>query len=375
MDPHSAYRPDRDFIVTEVTARVIAAAMKVLRIETVSSVPLAFPIPANFDKEDNLTKLKFLHHLSSKVVDEIAIDQSTFATLMERATAVQVKELSESKQLNEDNRFPCRYPECPKSYKYNGKARRKHEASHDPPVVVHEEPGCDYANDRESAQDKEDSDDVYNYNCALVSEGLLFMNFLDAIAEGDGERILRQYRYLMLLFKSDAPHSNKYALECLYQLLLVKGVLSKRDSHRFIWNRSVNNKGGLGMNIPLDLAVEHSNNFLKQAINHLGVNLTENAVTRISKAEAPTRGVMDNIDRDLKRIRRSGKHKKKSSVTDMDVLVRKLTEEDVFRRMPGRSYKHFKNFERSPISWLNMSKIYAWINKHKDNMSIGTRGR
>ena len=58
-------------------------------------------------------------------------------------------------------------------------------ASHDPPVVVHEEPECKYANDGESAQDKEDSDDVYNYNCALVS-GLLFMNFLDAIAEGDG---------------------------------------------------------------------------------------------------------------------------------------------------------------------------------------------
>ena len=179
----------------------------------------------------------------------------------------------------------------------------------------------------------------------------------------------------MLLFKSDAPHSNKYALESLYQLLIVKGVLSKRDSHRFIWNRLVNNKGGLGMNIPLDLAVEHSNNFLKQAINHLGVNLTENAVTRISKAEAPMRGVMYNIDRDLKRIRRSAKHKKKSSVTNMDVLVRKLTDEDVFKRMPCRSYKHFKNFERSPIFWLNMSKIYTWINKHKDNMSIGTRTR
>ena len=125
VDPHSAYRPDRDFIITEVTARVIVAAMKVLGIETVSSVPLAFPIPAKFDKEDSLTKLKFLHHVSAKVVDEIVIDQSTFATLMERATAVQDKELSDNKQLNEDNRFPCRYPECPKSYKYNGKARRK----------------------------------------------------------------------------------------------------------------------------------------------------------------------------------------------------------------------------------------------------------
>ena len=63
-------------------------------------------------------------------------------------------------------------------------------------------------------------------------------------------------------------------------------MLSNRDSHRFTWDRLANNKGGLGMNIPLDLAVEHSNNLLKQGINHLGVNLTENAVARISKARS-----------------------------------------------------------------------------------------
>ena len=68
------------------------------------------------------------------------------------------------------------------------------------------------------------------------------------------------------------------------------------------------------------------------------------------KQEVPMRSLVDNIDRDLKRIRISGKHKKKSSVTDMDVLVRKLTDEDVFKKMPGKSYKQFKNLERSPIS-------------------------
>ena len=88
---------------------------------------------------------------------------------MERATAVQDKEISNSQQLNEDNRFPFCYPECPKSYKYNESARRKHEASHDPPGFVPEERG------EEAAKDKENFDDVYNYNFALVSEGLLFI--------------------------------------------------------------------------------------------------------------------------------------------------------------------------------------------------------
>ena len=91
--------------------------------------------------------------------------------------------------------------------------------------------------------------------------------------------------------------------------------------------------------------MENSNNLLKQVIDHLGVNLSENAVIRISKAEALMRSVMDNIDRDVNRMARSGKQKKKSSDTDMDVLVRKLREEDVFTRRTGRSYMHFKTLK------------------------------
>lgn len=67
----------------------------------------------------------------------------------------------------------------------------------------------------------------------------------------------------MLLCKSDDPHSTKYALESLYQLLLVNGALIEREAEVFTWNRSVNNHGGTGMNIPLDLEVEPSNNHIK----------------------------------------------------------------------------------------------------------------
>ena len=73
---------------------------------------------------------------------------------------------------------------------------------------------------------------------------------------GGGGRIIRQYKYLMLLCKSDDPHSTKYALESLYQLLLVHAALSEREAGVFTWHRSVNNHGGSGMNIPFDLEVE-----------------------------------------------------------------------------------------------------------------------
>ena len=105
---------------------------------------------------------------------------------------------------------------------------------------------------------------MLNYNTALLAEGLFFLNFLDAVAEGDGERIIRQCKYLMPLCKADDSHTTKYALESLYQPPLVNGALSKCEGHVFTWNRTVNNRGGLGSNIPFDLELEHSNNYIKQ---------------------------------------------------------------------------------------------------------------
>lgn len=39
-----------------------------------------------------------------------------------------------------DGRFPCRFPGCSSSYKYDGVNRRRHEMSHDPPPTIPEIP-------------------------------------------------------------------------------------------------------------------------------------------------------------------------------------------------------------------------------------------
>ena len=74
---------------------------------------------------------------------------------------------------------------------------------------------------------------------------------------------------------ADGQHSTKYALESLYQFFFTFTLLSPRDAEQFVWNRIVNNVGGKGKNIALDLAEEHSNNYLKQAIKKLGPNFNE----------------------------------------------------------------------------------------------------
>lgn len=121
------------------------------------------------------------------------------------------------------------------------KPRKKHELSHDPPlnVVNSETTSAMGINSPTSTSASTDIDDVFNYNTALLAEGLFFLNFLDSVCEGDVERTLRQYKYLMLLCRADGAHSPKYALECLYQLLLVNGCLSESEAEVFTWNKTV----------------------------------------------------------------------------------------------------------------------------------------
>lgn len=376
-DPHSAYRANRDFFLVLLKARVIAASMKVLHFKNSvdkSSNPL---IPNDLDLLGKSDKLKLLLDLSAKVVDQYIFDQNFANQMVDGIVLEHEKENAlNQQQLTTDGRFPCRFEGCPRSFRYNGKSRRNHELSHDPPVEMPDESFTLSPTKPDATKPATKDDDFHNYNTALLADGFLFQNFLDAISEGDGERIMRQYKYIMLYCREDGCHSSKYALECLYQFFLTKALLSKRDSERFKWNRSVNNFCKPGTNIPLDLDVEHSNNFLKQAIKNLGPNVSEKAVTRICNAESSTRTIMDSIDGSINRVCSSSSHGGGSVAKDVDKLVERLNEADVFTfHEAGRSYTQFCNFRRNRLEHLNLSEMFKWINKHKKNVSRGIKAR
>ena len=219
--------------------------------------------------------------------------------------------------------------------------------------------------------DKHNGDDVYNYNCALTTDAMLFFNFLDAIKEGDGTRVM--LKYFLLYCRADESRSTKYALEILYQFFLVRALVSKRDKERFIRNRFVNNHGVKGGNIPLDEDMEHSNNFVKQGIRNLGPNLTESAISRVCKAENATRTILDKLDGSLNRQSHSGKHPEGSPDKDREELVNRAVDLDVFTETDGRHYQTFNDSKRDRLEDLDLSSLYKWINKHKRNIHLGSR--
>lgn len=352
--------------------------MKVLGFTDKTSAPAHYPLPKDMMKMRKAQKLECLHEISEKVVDSFIFQSGAeVQNLVDEVLTEEEKDILQQQELTAEGRFPCRFPGCNKSFKYNGKTRRNHELSHDPPVQVDDStslntssPGC-----KTPLKETKAGDDVYNYNCALMTDCFLFFNFLDAIKEGDGARIMRQYKYIMLYCKADGSHSTKYALECLYQFFLVHALLSQRDSERFVWNRSVNNSGKKGANIPFDEDTEHDNNAVKQGIRNLGPNVTEKAVQRLSYARSPTASILGNLDDSIKRMLPSGKHSHGSLEGDLNELIKRAVELKIFTEVEGRSYKTFSGFKKDRLANLDASSLHQWIKKHKKNILWGIRAR
>jgi len=223
-DVSSSYRPNRDFFWVVFQSRVIGAAMSVVGFENESSIPSKYTLPENLSTLSKASKLKVLHELSAKVVDNFVFKSNMVEQVSSIISEQEKRNVLDRQGLTPDGQFPCRFPGCTSSFKQNGKARGNHELSHNPPVQV-EDVSLMVSPTKPSSPSRPDEmkskDDAFDYNCALLTDGYLFFNFLDAIKEGDGDRIIRQHKYFMLYCKADGTHSTKYALECLYQLFLV----------------------------------------------------------------------------------------------------------------------------------------------------------
>ncbi|KAL9976553.1 hypothetical protein ACROYT_G013872 [Oculina patagonica] len=174
------------------------------------------------------------------------------------------------------------------------------------------------------------------------------MNFTDAVAEGDGDRIMHCWKFLLLYFYSDTG-TTKYALEALYLQLQQRAILSLRQAYQQRWNRSVNNHGGNGNNVSLDLEVEQDNNSIKEGLRKLGPNLTHEAVTRVVRMLPVAEATVNNASKECNLMTRSGKHFVKTTRNDLLKILNLLVQADAFQETPDRQYKHFNKFSRSPL--------------------------
>lgn len=209
--------------------------------------------------------------------------------------------------------------------------------------------------------DELDMDHVQLYASDVITMGLLYMEFSDAIREGDGPRIIRCYRYMLPLLRYSGR--TNYSNDVLLMLYNFECTLSPRQAEQLQWCRTVNTVGLPGHNIPCDLYVEHLNRLCKDMIKGMGANKTQKSVERIGRSVGHIQKVLSQFDVSNNVSVGSGTHSvAELAKKDTAAVIKQLMESKVFQFKANRYHKSFKESIHMPITMeINKTDFQKWM--------------
>ena len=343
----------RRFFFLEVESRIVAACLSELGIDEFDDTPSVLKVSDDNTWSDQQKK-EFVRDLAVKICDTYLLDHRKHEKFISACQQADVRASKQRTDMTAEGRSKCRYPGCKSTFASSGQCRRNHEAKCIPPVNVSEDnPTVDLFFEDDPLQ----QDDMYNYQKSLTEIGMLIMNIQDAISEGDGGRVVRCWKFLLLYLKHDNG-SQKYSLEVLYLMFQINAILSPRSAHPLIWNRFTKLRPGHAGHIPLDLNLEFYNKTVKQAIKKLGSNASKKSINRICHSIDVTKTLMSNFDNEVRMYKTSGKHVRKSTLKDMKAVVAELLDQNALSIVPGRSYSYYSGTKSSILAGFDLQKMY-----------------
>ena len=209
----------------------------------------------------------------------------------------------------------------------------------------------------------DDEDMVYVHSIQLLSMGLMYIHFRDAIKEGDGEHVLRSWKYMLPIFVATGrKNCAKEALLFIAHQELVPGRLSQQMQ----WSRFVNTRGGTGHNIPADLHNEHLNKVCKNSVKALGSNKTKKGITRTGKALGTITPILKMFDNINNVPMSSGNHSSASTNKDRDTIISDLLKYELFQPHTGRGLQGILK-PKSLLKFGSQKKLIEWIEVNTKN--------
>ena len=234
----------------------------------------------------------------------------------------------------------------------------RHESRQHPDVEIDQQP------EEPTTKETSGTDFVFNYHNNRLQIGLLLMDIVDAIKEGDGCHLVNCYKFVLLF--AYKFRNTKYAYALLLFFVQTCAVLSQDESFCLIVNRFINSKGKLGGNIPLDLFMEHLLLLLKRLGKLMGANVTDASLQRAAQSVVPLNKVMDSIYHDCSKVRRSGHHGNKDPEEAVNIIVNDLLKGKVFEKSPGRKgYQSFPNFKSNLLD-IDYRDFFQWAKDRFD---------
>ena len=206
-------------------------------------------------------------------------------------------------------------------------------------------------------------DTCYNYARVSCHFSSLVMEFRDAWAEGDGERVLHCWRLFLPHFQV-AGHT-KYSLAAFTVQLQTEATLSPNAAHQVLWHRFVNSKGGMGKNIPCDLYNKHVNRLVKYIIQNMGPNLTEASLQRAARSVSTLHVICQTFDKQSGVAHGTVAHSTRPDRVDVLKVVGTVMQHQLLTPVPGRKHTSFPTLHLDPLHKWDMKKARTWTEKKK----------
>jgi L1 cell adhesion molecule like protein len=219
---------------------------------------------------------------------------------------------------------------------------------------------------KQQEKEKAEHDGVNAYACEVLTLGLFLMEFADGVKEGDGNRIIRCWKYFLLLFKANGRKN--YATEALNLLIQLNFTLSPRMAAQLKWNRTVNVHNRPGKNISSDLHMEHLNRTAKTALAGIGSNVADESIVRIGRAIKILCDTMHCFDRQHGITEVSGAHSQCSNKKDVMRVIKQLEDSRVYATIHGRSHSNFAKFEMNSMKKIPKSTLDKWMEEKTSNI-------
>ena len=207
-------------------------------------------------------------------------------------------------------------------------------------------------------------DGVYIYGTEVLTLGLLWLGFNDAIKEGDGNKVFVYWKFLLLVFKRGGCRN--YPIEVV-NLLYQAHTLPPRLSAQLKWGRFINTHGRPGCNIPADLHMEHLNRKLKGILRNLGPNNSSNTIQRAAKTVGVVSKVCLQFEKEVNTSKDSDNHQRKPDKNDFNLILETLQEREVFTNKPVRIHNTFK-FTHGHIQAFCEPKLQKWVQEKIDGI-------
>ena len=191
------------------------------------------------------------------------------------------------------------------------------------------------------AAEEENPDRVNSYASNLLKFCLLRRVNVTAIRCGDGDRVIRHWKYAMLL--CDSAHKTKYRLESFLFLAAVLALYTPRHSEQVVWNRFIRLSGGKGKSLDGDYVMELMNKYAKSRVKLVGPTHSPELIMRIGKTMMFCHDVQVQLERQVKADFLSRDHTSQNVHDDLLNVVGELQKTEVFKRIPRRNHPSFED--------------------------------